>query len=105
MSCKLVAAISAMNAQAFADRQFELAEQFAQFIAEHPEVDKLLAEKSHVCFQIVGDAEFNRMSREIAQRQVQEDGTKIVTVTIKGLSPVQGSRLIDPVIESAPAVA
>jgi hypothetical protein len=88
-----------------ADKQLELAAEFAQYVADHPEVDDLLPEKSHICFQIDGEAEFNRFSRELAERQRREEGVPVVLVRIKGLAPPQGSRLIDPVIEPDSAVA
>ena len=94
-----------MDSKQFADKQLELAAEFAQYIADHPEVDDLLPEKSHIYFQIEGEAEFNRYSRDLAERQRREEGVPIVLVRIKGLAPPHGSRLIDPVIEPASAVA
>lgn len=90
--------------RAFADKQMELAAEFAQYIADHPEMDDVLPEKSHICFQVEGDVEFNRYSREAAERHRRQDGGKMVVVKTKGLAPPPGSRLIDPVIEPAPAV-
>jgi hypothetical protein len=87
----------------FADKQLELAEEFARYIADHPEVDDLLPERSHICFQIDGEDEFNRHSRDMAQRHRTQEEGPIVLVRIKGLAPVRGSRLIDPVIEPASA--
>jgi hypothetical protein len=89
----------------FADKQMELATEFAQYVAEHPEVDDLLPEKSHICFQIEGELEFNRYSRDLADRQQQQERRPVVLVRTKGLAPSQGSRLIDPVIEPASAIA
>lgn len=89
----------------FADKQLELAAEFAQYIADHPEVDERLPEKSHICFQIEGEAEFNHYSRDLAERQTKDEKAPIFLVRIKGLAPPQGSRLIDPIIESASAVA
>jgi hypothetical protein len=89
----------------FADRQLELAAEFAQYIAEHPQVDSALPEKSHICFQIEGDADFNRTSQELAEQHRRDDGVPVILVRIKGLEPPHGSRLIDPVIEPAAAVA
>src|SRR5438445_12771370 len=40
-----------MDPKQFADKQLELVAEFAQYIADHPEVDNLLPEKSHICFQ------------------------------------------------------
>jgi hypothetical protein len=89
----------------FADKQLELATEFAQYVADHPEVDDLLPEKSHISFQIEGEEEFNHYSRDLAARQRREEGLPVVLVRIKGLAPPHGSRLIDPVIEPASAVA
>lgn len=94
-----------MDAQQFADRQLELAAKFAQYVAEHPEVDDLLPEKAHIYFHIEGEAEFNRQSKEAAERQGREQGVPVVRVRIQGLAPPHRSRLIDPIIEPAPAVA
>ena len=65
----------------FADKQLEIATEFAQYIADPPEVD-LVPEKSHICFQIEGETEFNRYSRDLAQRHQQEDGWPIVMVSL-----------------------
>lgn len=89
----------------FARRQMELTAEFAQYVVDHPEVDERLPEESYIYFEVAGEAEFNRYSRELAERQLREEGLPIVCVRTKGLSPPQGSRLIDPVIEPAPAVA
>jgi hypothetical protein len=94
-----------MDPKQFANKQLELAAEFAQYIANHPEVDDLLPEKSHIYFQIEGEPEFNRYSQDLAERQQQQEAVPIVRVRIKGLTPPQGSRLIDPVIEPASAVA
>jgi hypothetical protein len=92
-----------MDRQQFTEKQFELAAEFAQYVADHPEVDDLLPEKSHIYFEIDGDPEFNACSREVAERRRQE-GLPLVLVRIKGLAP-QVSRLIEPVIERAPTLA
>jgi hypothetical protein len=94
-----------MDTERFADKQLELAAEFAQYVADHPEVDELLPEKSHVFFQIEGEPEFNRHSRELAEHRRQREGVALVCVRIKGLAPPQGSRLIDPVIQPVSAVA
>jgi hypothetical protein len=94
-----------MDPNQFADKQLELTAEFAQYVVDHPEVDELLPEKSYIYFQIEGEEEFNRSSRDLAERQRQEEGVPLVLVRIKGLAPPHGSRLIDPVIEPASAVA
>ena len=82
----------------------ELAAEFAKLILEHPEVDESLPEDAYIYFEIDGQVDFNRYSRELAQRREREDGMVAVCVRAKGLAPPQGSRLIDPRI-SRPKVA
>jgi hypothetical protein len=91
-----------IDPRTFADRQLELAAEFAQHIADHPEIDEALPAQSHICFQIDGELDFNRYGRELAERR-RQDGTPIVVIRAKGLAP--RSRLIDPMIESDAAVA
>ena len=83
----------------FAQKQIELAGEFGKFVFEHPEVDERLPEGAFIYFEIPGEPEFNRYSRELAGRQRVEEGVPVVLVRIKALAPPQGSRLIEPVIE------
>jgi hypothetical protein len=87
----------------FAQKQLELTEEFGKYVMSHPEVDDLLPPESYLYFEIAGEEEFNRYSRQLAEKQFQEDGLPLVCVKIKGLAPPQGTRLIEPVIESTPA--
>jgi len=91
-----------IDAARFADKQLELAGEFAQYLADHPEVDQILPEKSHVYFEVEGESEFNNYSQELAQRR-QQEGVPIILVRIKGLAPTPSSRLIDPIIEPVSA--
>lgn len=94
-----------MSPYDFARIQMELTGEFAQYVVEHPEVDERLPEQSYIYFEVRGEDEFNRYSRELAERQLSEEGLPIVCVRIQGLAPPQGSRLINPVIEPTTAVA
>jgi Family of unknown function (DUF5647) len=94
-----------IDLQEFADKQLELTAEFGKYLIDHAEVDALLPEESHVYFEIAGEDEFNRYSRQLAEKQLAEQGLTLVCVKIKGLAPAQGSRLIDPIIEAVSAVA
>lgn len=94
-----------MNPHDFARIQMELTGEFAQYVVDHPEVDEMLPAQSYIYFEVAGEDEFNRYSRELADKQQRNEGLPIVCVRIRGLAPPQGSRLIDPVIEPATAVA
>jgi hypothetical protein len=74
-----------MDPKQFADRQIELATWFAQYTADHSEVDALLPEKSHLCFQMEGEAHFNRWSQGLAERLRQAEGNPIVRIWVKDL--------------------
>ena len=89
----------------FAQRQLELTGEFGKYVIDHPEVDDILPPESFIYFEVAGQEEFNRYSRELAEKQLRDEGLPIVCVRIKGLAPLQGSRLIEPVIEPASAVA
>jgi hypothetical protein len=89
----------------FARKQLELTAEFGKYVMDHPDVDEILPPESHIYFEVAGEDEFNRYSRQLAEKQLREQGLPLVCVKIKGLAPPQGSRLIDPVIEPAAAVA
>jgi hypothetical protein len=89
----------------FAKKQWELAAEFGKCVFAHPEVDERLPDGAFVYFGIDGEPEFSQYSRELAAKQRRDEGVPVVLVQLKGLAPPQQSRLIDPVIHPAPAVA
>ena len=89
----------------FARRQMELTAEFGKYLLENSDVDESLPEDCYIYFEVDGESEFNRYSRELAHRREREEGMTPVCVRIKGLSPPQGSRLIEPRIELGTSVA
>jgi len=89
----------------FGLRQMELAAEFAKFLLDHPEIDEQLPEDVYIYFQVDGEAEFNRYSRDLAERREREEGMTSVAVRLKGLAPPQGSRLIEPTIGMEAGIA
>jgi hypothetical protein len=94
-----------IDPQIFANRQFDLIEEFGKYVIDHPEVDDILPDGAHIYFEVEGETEFNQYSRQLAEQHRQKEGVPIVRVRVKGLIPPQGSRLIDPVIEPVAEVA
>jgi hypothetical protein len=88
----------------FTQKQFELKAEFGKYVFAHPEVDDILPDGAFVYFQIEGEPEFSKYSRELAEKQRREEGVPVVLVRVKGLAPPQVSRLIDPVIEPVAAL-
>ncbi len=86
-----------IDPEEFAQRQAELATEFAKYLVEHSEVDDSLPVESYIFFEIQGEREFNEYSRQLADRRRQE-GMVPVCVRVKGVAPPQGSRLIEPQI-------
>jgi hypothetical protein len=94
-----------IDSHTFAQKQLELTAEFGKYLFNHAEVEARLPDGAYVYFEIVGEPEFNEYSHSLAERQQRENGVPIVVVRIQGLAPPQRSRLIEPVIESTPAVA
>jgi hypothetical protein len=94
-----------IDPEALADRQMELATEFAKYVLDHPDVDDMLPEESYVYFQIDGETEFNEYSQQLAERREQQEGVTADCVRVQGLAPPQGSRLIDPQIVPSPNLA
>ncbi len=92
-----------IEAEKFAQRQLELTGEFGKYVIDHPEVDELLPPDSYIYFEVAGEEEFNQYGRQLAEKRRRESGPQIICVHVKGLTPIQGSRLIDPVIESVSA--
>jgi hypothetical protein len=93
-----------MNPNDFANKQLELAGEFGKYVFAHPELDELIPNGAYVYFEVAGERAFNEYSQTLAAEK-QKQGVPVVLVRVKGLAPPQDSRLIDPVIESIPAVA
>jgi hypothetical protein len=82
----------------FARKQLELTAEFGKFLFDHPELEDRVPDGAYVYFEVSGESDFNRFSRDLAERR-QRDGVATLLVRVKGLAPPQGSRLIDPVLE------
>ena len=94
-----------MNPFEFAQIQMELTSEFARYVAENPDIDDRLPPQSYIYFEVAGERDFNRYSRDLAEKQLREEGLPLVCVRVQGLLPRQGSRLIDPKVEPMPMSA
>jgi hypothetical protein len=86
----------------FARKQLELTAEFGKFLFDHSELEDNIPNGAYVYFEVSGETDFNRFSRELAERRKREEGVPVILVRVKGLAPPQGSRLIDPVLEPLP---
>jgi hypothetical protein len=71
-----------------------LVTEFDRYVVEHPEFAEKIPQNAQIVLQVEGDDEYNRWSRELADRQREPDQA-VIYIKIKGLKPVT-SRLIEP---------
>jgi len=72
----------------FERKNSDLVTEFDRYVREHPEFADQIPDGALVAVLLEGDEEFNRWSRDGAQRQA-EQGQPIVYVKIKQLEPVR----------------
>ena len=71
----------------FERKNAQLVTEFDRFIIENPEFADSIPDRALVAMQLEDD-EFNRWSRNLAQKQA-EKGQKIVFINIKKMRPIQ----------------
>ncbi|MCH7676020.1 hypothetical protein IH879_13855 [candidate division KSB1 bacterium] len=71
----------------FERKNAQLVTEFDRFIFENPEFADSIPDRALVAMQLEDD-EFNRWSRNLAQKQA-EKGQKIVFINIKKMRPIQ----------------
>lgn len=76
-----------------------LVAEFDRYIIEHPEFAVKIPQNAQIVLQIEGDEEYNRWSKELAERQ-KEPEQLAVFIKVKGLKPAK-SRLIKPEVALA----
>lgn len=76
-----------------------LVAEFDRYIIEHPEFAVKIPQNAQIVLQVEGDEEYNRWSRELAERQ-KEPEQLAVFIKVKGLKPAK-SRLIKPEVALA----
>ena len=74
-----------------------LSSEFDKYVLEHLEVGEQIPRNAHVVFQVEGNEEYNRWSRELAKKHKENDQS-VIFVRVKGLHPAL-SRLIEPKVE------
>jgi hypothetical protein len=72
----------------FEQKNAELVTEFDRYILEHPEFADQIPDGTLVAMLMEGEEEFNRWSREGAERQAGQDQS-IVYVKLKKLEPVR----------------
>ena len=71
----------------FAKKQFELAAEFGKYVFAHPEVDERRPDGAFVYFEMEGEPDFSRYSKELAAEQRREEGVPVVLVHVKAVAP------------------
>ena len=81
------------------EKNLEISSEFSRYIIAHPEVAKQIG-NAEVIFLLESDTELCKANIKLAKK-LKEAGESIVFVKIKGIRPVEKSRLIQPHIEFA----
>jgi len=76
-----------------------LVTEFDRYINEHPECAVKIPKNAQIIIQVVGDEEYNKWSKRLAERQ-REPQQPVVYVKVRGLKPAK-SRLIKPEVALA----
>ncbi len=71
-----------------------LVTEFGRYVVEHPEFAAKIPQNAQIILQVEGDEEYNKWSRQLAERQREPD-QPAVYVKIKGIKPAK-SRLLEP---------
>ncbi len=72
----------------FERKNAQLVTEFDRFIFENPEFADSIPDRALVAMQLEEEDEFNRWSRNLAQKQA-EKAQKIVFINIKKMRPIQ----------------
>lgn len=72
----------------FERKNAQLVTEFDRFIFENPEFSDSIPDRALVAMQLEEEDEFNRWSRNLAQKQA-EKAQKIVFINIKKMRPIQ----------------
>ncbi|HXG11085.1 MAG TPA: DUF5647 family protein [Gemmataceae bacterium] len=65
-----------IDSRDFAERQLELTAAFGKYVIAHPEVDDMLPPESHIYFEVAGEDEFNRYSRQLPRSHSGNKGCR-----------------------------
>jgi len=76
-----------------------LATEFDRYVTERHEFAMKIPQNAQIVLQVEGDEEYNRWSRQLAERQ-REPEQRVVYVKVKGLKPAE-SRLLKPEVAIA----
>ncbi|MBU1367772.1 MAG: hypothetical protein KKE55_07370 [Candidatus Omnitrophica bacterium] len=89
-----------MTDKEYFEKSLEISTEFDRFVIAHEEITRKLPDNALIAFEIENDPEFTAKSKEIALLR-KELNQPIVFVKIKGIRPLEESRLIEPHLETA----
>ena len=82
------------------EKNLEISSEFSRYIVAHPEVSEKIPLDAEIIFILESDPAFSRHNLKLA-KQLKANGEEVVLVKIKGLRPIEESRLIKPHLEFA----
>ena len=82
------------------EKNLEIASEFSRFIVAHPKVAEEIPPNAEVIFLLESNPELTRANLNLANK-LRKAGTTVVFIKIKGLRPIEDTRLIEPHLEFA----
>ena len=82
------------------EKNLEISSEFSRYIVANPKVAKRIPRDAEVIFLVESDPELSRCNLKLGKK-LREGGTPVVFVKIKGVRPLEETRLIEPHLEFA----
>lgn len=82
------------------EKNLELSNEFSKYLLNHPELEDNIPPDALIIFVLEDNPELSQHNIEVG-RNNRQPNQPVIYVKIKGLRPVEETRLIDPHLESA----
>ncbi len=82
------------------EKNLEVSSEFSRYIVAHPEIAEKIPRDAEVIFLVESNEQLTRHNLKLA-KELEKGGIRVVFVKIKGIRPIEESRLINPHLEFA----
>lgn len=80
------------------EKNLEINHEFSKFLLNHPEIEDKIPPEALLVFIVEDDLELSRKNIEMSRTQC-DSNQPLIFVKIKGLRPLEETRLIEPHLE------
>lgn len=82
------------------EKNLEINHEFSRFLLNHPEIENKIPPNALLVFVVQDDIELSQRNIEMSRAR-REPNQPLIFVKIKGLKPLEETRLIEPHLEFA----